>query len=75
MVDGCHVADHRLGTLSEWLGQANYIVQWNPYSAFDVTNDWKVIGSGDLNDDGHDDLLEHQASRGIVMEWLGNRSR
>ncbi|GAA3896222.1 hypothetical protein GCM10022276_14020 [Sphingomonas limnosediminicola] len=60
------------GTLSEWLGQVGGGFQWNPYSAFNVTNDWKVIGSGDFNNDGHDDLLWRQDNSGIVMEWLGN---
>jgi hypothetical protein len=58
--------------LSEWLAQPNGSFAWNPSSGYQVTTDWKLIGSGDFNGDGHDDLLWRQDNSGIVMEWLAN---
>ena len=37
--------------------------------------DWKVVGTGDFNGDGHPDLLWHHRTQGWVSAWLMNGTR
>jgi hypothetical protein len=37
--------------------------------------DWKVVGTGDFNGDGHPDLLWHHQTQGWVSAWLMNGLR
>jgi hypothetical protein len=62
---------HTSGTVSEWLGQANggYISNHANASA-QVGTDWKIIGAGDFNGDGRDDILWRNTS-GALTDWLG----
>jgi hypothetical protein len=36
-----------------------------------VSNDWAIVGTGDFNGDGFDDIL-WRSSDGTVREWLGH---
>ena len=59
------------GDFSNWLGQANGGFSPNDANAFtQVPVDWKIIGAGDFNGDGKDDVLwRHQ--NGALSNWLG----
>ncbi|HEV2044407.1 MAG TPA: VCBS repeat-containing protein, partial [Sphingomicrobium sp.] len=59
------------GQLSNWLGQANGAFANNDANAFTaVPTDWHVIGTGDFNGDGRDDIL-WRSDAGQLSNWLG----
>jgi hypothetical protein len=59
------------GWLTEWLGTANGGFTNNgSNSTLFFTNDWHVIGTGDFNGDGTDDILL-RSDAGWVTDWLG----
>jgi Ca2+-binding RTX toxin-like protein len=59
------------GTLSNWLGQANGgFVANNANAAVFVPTAWSVVGTGDFNGDGRDDILWRNTD-GTVSNWLG----
>jgi hypothetical protein len=63
---------HEQGALSNWLGTANGSFTVNDANAFaNVSNDWQVVGIGDYNGDGRDDLLWRNLDSGALSNWLG----
>ena len=62
---------HNNGWMTEWLGQANGSFSDNGAVASNwVHPDWRVVGNGDFNGDGRDDLLLRH-NNGWMTEWLG----
>jgi hypothetical protein len=62
---------HDNGSLTDWLGTA--AGGYTPNSANLLTmlaTDWKVVGTGDFNGDGRDDILLRNTD-GRVTDWLG----
>ena len=62
---------HDTGMLTEWLGQANGTFTSNQAIAtYRLDPSWHVVGTGDFNGDGRDDLvLRHDT--GLLTDWLG----
>lgn len=65
----------RTGAVSNWLGQANGGFQGNDAHALvtGVPFDWAILGTGDFNGDGKDDLLWRNEA-GTLANWLGKAS-
>ena len=60
------------GQLSDWLGQANGGFVGNDANAFSVVpTSWTIVGTGDFNGDGRDDILWRNTN-GQLSDWLGN---
>ena len=60
------------GQLSNWLGKANGGFVGNDANAFNsVPLDWQVVGTGDYNGDGREDILWRNAITGELSDWLG----
>lgn len=62
------------GQLAEWLSQADgsWVINAANVSSV-VTSNWHVVGTGDFNGDGRDDIL-WRSSDGLVADWLGTAS-
>ena len=59
------------GQLSDWLGQANGGFVLNDANALTIVDTaWSVVGTGDFNGDGRDDILWRN-SNGQLSNWLG----
>jgi hypothetical protein len=60
------------GELTNWLGQANGGFVNNGANAWfsNVPSSWQVVGTGDFNGDGLDDLMWRSTS-GEFVNWLG----
>ena len=59
------------GQVSDWLGQANGGFVGNDANAFaTVPTSWTIVGTGDFNGDGRDDILWRN-SNGQLSDWLG----
>ena len=59
------------GQLSNWLGQANGGFVGNDANAFaSAPTDWHIVGTGDFNGDGRDDIL-WRSDAGQLSNWLG----
>ena len=65
------------GTVSNWLSGA-----FAGYPAFTINDanawaavpvDWQIVGIGDYNGDGHDDILWRNSS-GAISNWLGTET-
>ena len=63
---------HTSGTLTTWLGNANgsFTDNWSNF-AQPLSNEWQVVGVGDFNGGGRDDILLRHSS-GTLTTWLGN---
>lgn len=60
------------GQLSNWLGTPGGGFVANDANAFNVVStDWKVVGTGDFNGDGRDDILWRNTVNGDLSDWLG----
>ena len=58
------------GNVSEWLGQTDGLLVSNPTVDYPLNLTWDVVGTGDFDGDGRDDvLLRHD--NGTVTNWLG----
>ena len=65
---------HTDGTISNWLGTAAGGYTPNDVNAaVQVPNAWSVIGVGDFNGDGRDDILWRHTD-GTISNWLGTAS-
>ena len=59
------------GTVTNWLGQINGGFADNGVNAYiNVPAAWHIVGTGDFNGDGRDDVLWRN-DNGTVTEWLG----
>ena len=59
------------GIISNWLGQADGTFHINSGTfVADVPSEWHVVGIGDFNGDGRDDIMWKNNS-GIISNWLG----
>jgi hypothetical protein len=63
---------HTSGTLTNWLGTANgsFVDNWGVVAQA-LSTSWQVVGTGDFNGDGRDDMLLRHTS-GTLTNWLGN---
>ena len=59
------------GQVSDWLGQANGgFINDDAHALTSVPLDWQVVGTGDFNGDGRDDILWRNY-KGQLSDWLG----
>lgn len=59
------------GSVTDWLAQPNGGFASNFANAFgQVDNTWQIVGVGDFNGDGRDDVLWY-SNTGRVTNWLG----
>jgi len=62
---------NRDGTVTDWLGQANGGFTSNAGLVQHAAgNNWSVVGTGDYNADGRDDIL-WRSDNGQVVDWFG----
>jgi uncharacterized protein YkwD len=62
---------HSDGRIGDWLGRTNGgFLNNDGVGLVSVPNEWKVIGIGDFNGDGRDDILWRH-SDGRVGDWFG----
>ena len=58
------------GSFGTWLGQANGSLVYNSAAGIaSVSNNWHIVGTGDFNGDGRDDILWRSDSGGFG-NWL-----
>ena len=57
--------------LSQTFPDGAFYFHWSLGFVARVSTDWNVIGMGDFNGDGRDDILWRSES-GIVTDWLSN---
>ena len=62
------------GTVTDWLGQPNgsFVSNQQNVSTM-VDSSWHIVGTGDFNGDGIDDVLWQNTS-GAIVDWLGQRN-
>ena len=59
------------GEITNWLGRANGTFSGNDANFYTtVSTSWNVVGIGDFNGDGRDDLLWRNGSTGQTTNWL-----
>jgi hypothetical protein len=59
------------GRITDWLGTATGAFGSNAANAYtSVATDWHIIGAGDFNGDGRDDILWRN-NDGRITDWLG----
>jgi hypothetical protein len=62
---------HVNGTVTNWLGRDNGSFFGNfATAAYGVDSSWHVVGTGDFDGDGRDDVLWRH-NDGTVTDWLG----
>ena len=66
---------HNNGTVSNWLSSgdaafAEFVVN-DANALVNVPVDWLIVGIGDYNGDGRDDILWRNLVNGAVSDWLG----
>jgi hypothetical protein len=61
------------GIVTDWLGQANGTFFSNNASVYNAAGlDWHIVGTGDFNGDGRDDVLWRNDG-GTITNWLGGK--
>ena len=61
------------GSLSVWLMNGTSLVTLAPVSPNAVSDtNWKIVGVGDFNHDGHPDILWQHEATGSLSVWLMN---
>ncbi len=59
------------GEITNWIGQANGSFVGNDANFYTtIPTSWQVVGTGDFNGDGRDDLLWRNGSTGQITDWL-----
>jgi len=63
------------GTVTDWLGSGNggFSANWNSFATA-VPNTWQVVGTGDFNGDGRDDILWRNTTTGTITDFLANET-
>ncbi|MGN6057153.1 MAG: FG-GAP-like repeat-containing protein [Sphingomicrobium sp.] len=63
------------GTVTDWLGTANgdFTANWASF-ATSVPNAWQIVGTGDFNGDGRDDILWRNTTTGTITDFLANET-
>ena len=63
------------GVVTDWLGTATggFTDNYNAARA-SVPLSWQIVGSGDFNGDGKDDILWRNTGTGVITDWLGTAS-
>lgn len=62
------------GTISNWLGTATGGFTINDANAWTtISNAWKIVGTGDVNGDGIDDIIWRHLE-GPLSNWLGTKT-
>lgn len=65
--------DTSSGLLVDWLANANGSFASNyANSAVQIPLNWKVVGTGDFNGDGREDILWRDTGSGVIVDWLAN---
>jgi hypothetical protein len=65
---------HFDGTISNWLGTATGGFTINDANAWaTISNAWKIVGTGDVNGDGIDDIIWRHLE-GTLSNWLGTEA-
>jgi hypothetical protein len=62
-------------SVGEWLIQNGHITAAQTVGNLGVGSGWSVVGTGDFNGDGTDDILLYDAKNGVVGEWLINNGQ
>ena len=64
--------DTTTGQITDWLGTANGSFTQNSSNfSTGVATNWTVVGTGDFNGDGHNDILWRDSTSGQITDWLG----
>lgn len=59
------------GTVTDWLGQSDGTFVSNQQALHtQVDSSWHIVGTGDFNGDGTDDVL-WRSNTGAILDWLG----
>jgi hypothetical protein len=63
------------GVITDWLGTAagGFTDNFNAAHA-SVPLNWQIVGTGDFNGDGKDDILWRNSDTGVITDWLGTAS-
>jgi hypothetical protein len=65
-----HQAD---GAIALWRMNGTTMQGGDPFSPGQVMDtNWKIVGTGDFNGDGHPDLLWHHQAQGLLALWVMN---
>jgi hypothetical protein len=61
------------GTVTDWLGNSSggFTANWNSFAS-NIPNTWQVVGTGDFNGDGRDDILWRNTTTGTITDFLAN---
>lgn len=62
------------GIVGEWLMSNGALSSSKTVGSVGAGSGWTVVGTGDFNDNGIDDILFYNSSTGSVGEWLMNSS-
>jgi hypothetical protein len=58
------------GQFTDWLGRPDGGFNGNAASNGSVDLGWSIVGTGDYNGDGRDDILWRNATTGQFTDWL-----
>jgi hypothetical protein len=63
---------HTSGAVAEWQGQSDgSFINTSNVMPNAVDSSWQIVGIGDFNGDGHDDIFWRHTATGTIDEWLG----